>query len=213
MQEKLQVNVSWLRKAAICMAFLGLLSTEDVRAWGPPPLVTVPPLGVSVQSGDTITLTATVGLSVTPLTIKWYLNGNELKNVQVSNITVPLVNTTLSTLTLPNASSALAGNYSIRVENGGGEVTAGPAVVVVLGNTVSNLVTTVSVLTSQCGLTNGGFRLQMLKPAQSNCVVEASSDFIHWIPVYTNNSGSTNISYLDSAATNLPSRYYRARLQ
>jgi len=213
MQEKLQVNGSWLRKAAICLAFFGFLSGKDVRAWGPPPVLTVPPLGISVQAGDTISLTATVGLSVTPVTVKWFLNGNEVKGGSISTVTVPIVNTTLSTLTLPNASSALAGNYTVQVQNGGGEVTSGPAIVVVLGNTVSNLLSTVSLVTSQCGMTNGGFQLQMLKPAQSNCVVEASSDFIHWTPIYTNNSNSTNVSYLDSAATNLPSRYYRARLQ
>jgi hypothetical protein len=208
MQEKSQVNAGWLRKAAICLAFIGFLGAQDVRAWGPPPLVTVPPVGVSVLSGDTITLTATVGLSVTPLTIRWYLNGNEIKT-NISNATVPLVNTTLSTLTLPNASSALAGNYSVKVENGGGEVTAGPAIVLVAGV----LDPVVGIFGSKCGFTNGGFQLQLFKPAQSNCVVDASSDFIHWTPIYTNTSGSTNFSCLDSVATNLPSRYYRARFQ
>jgi hypothetical protein len=71
----------------------------------------------------------------------------------------------------------------------------------------------VGILSPQCGFTNGGFQLKLLKPAQSNCVLDASSDFIHWTPIYTNTSGSTNFSYIDSAATNLPSRYYRARLQ
>jgi len=213
MREKLQVNVHWLKKAAICLAFFGLLSAKDVRAYGLPPLISVPPVGVTVQSGDTITLTSTIGLSFTPLTIKWLYNGSELKNAHVSNVTVPIVGTTITTLTITNATSALAGNYAVQAENGGGTNTSGNAIVLVLGDTVSNLLTSVSVLTSQCGLTNGGFRLQLLKPAQSNCVVEASTDFIHWAPIYTNTSGSTNVSYLDGEATNLTRRYYRARLQ
>jgi len=211
MQEKLKNKLGWLRKAAVCLAFFGLFSVKEARAYGLPPLISVPPVGVSVQNGGTLTLTATIGVSLTPLTVRWYCNGNELKNANVSNVSVPIVGTTISTLTITNVGAAQAGNYYVKVENGGGEVTSGSAIVVVLN--VSNVLSTVNLLTSQCGMTNGGFRLQMQKPAGSNCVVEASNDFINWTPIYTNSSGSTNISYLDGAAANLRQRYYRARLQ
>jgi hypothetical protein len=168
-------------------------------------------VGLTVQNGGTISLSATIGVSLTPLTVRWYCNGYEVKNGSIQNVSVPLVGTTVSTLTLTNANASEAGNYYVKVENGGGEVTSGNALVVVLS--VSNLLSTVNLLPSQCGMTNGGFHLQLLKPASSNCVVEASSDFVIWTPIYTNSSGSTNISYLDSAATNLARRYYRARLQ
>ena len=211
MQEKLKNNKGWLRKAAVCLAFFGLLSVREARAYGLPPLISVPPVGVTVQNGGTISLTATIGVSLTPLTVRWFCNGIELKNATVSNISVPIVGTTISTLTIPNASSANAGTYYVKVENGGGEVTSGNALVVVLN--VSNVLTTVNLLASQCGMTNGGFRLQMLKPAGSNCVIEATSDYVHWTPIYTNSAGTTNISYLDGDATNHAQRYYRARLQ
>ena len=212
MYQKLKVNGAWLRKVAVCLAFFGLLSAKEVQAYGLPPLISVPPVGVSVQNGGTITLTATIGVSLTPLTVRWFCNGYELKNANVSNASVPLVGTTISTLTIPNATSTNAGTYYVKVENGGGEVTSGNAIVVVLG-VVDLLSNTVSILTSQCGMTNGGFHLQMQKPASSNCVVEATSDYVHWTPIYTNNSNSTNISYLDTDATNHVQRYYRARLQ
>ena len=211
MQEKLKNNWVGLRKVAVCLAFFGLLSVKNAEGYGLPPLITVPPVGVSVQSGDTISLSATIGVSLTPLTVRWFCNGYELKNATVQNLSVPIVGTTISTLTIPNASAAQAGTYYVKVENGGGEITSGNAVVVVVGG--SNLLSIVNLLPSQCRMTNGGFQLRMLKPASSNCVVEASSDFIHWTPIYTNSSGSTNISYLDGAATNLSQRYYRARLQ
>jgi hypothetical protein len=210
MQEKLKNNTFWLRKVAICLAFFGLLSVKNAEGYGLPPLITVPPVGVTVQNGGTITLTATIGVSLTPLTVRWYCNGDELKNVTVQNVSVPIVGTTISTLTIPNASGVQAGSYYVKVENGGGEVKSGNALVVVVGIPA---LPTVNLLPSQCRMTNGGFQLQLLKPASSNCVVEASSDFINWTPIYTNSSGSTNVSYLDGAATNLPQRYYRARLQ
>jgi|SRR6185312_73264 len=210
MREKFKVKSFWLRKVAICLAFFVFLSTKNAGAYGLPPLITVPPLGLSVQYGGTFSLTTTIGLSLTPLTIKWYCNGTELKNAKVSNITVPIVNTTISTLTITNAGAAQAGTYYVKVENGGGEVTSGSAIVIVLG--IPPLLP-VDILPSQCGKTNGGFHLGLLKPAQSNCVLEATSDFVHWTPIYTNSSSSTNFSYLDSDATNYSIRYYRARLQ
>jgi len=36
---------------------------------------------------------------------------------------------------------------------------------------------------------------------------------VHWTPIATNSSGLTNISYLDSDATNYAQRFYRLRLQ
>lgn len=212
MKEKLKNKTFGLRKVAICLAFFGLLSVKNAEGYGLPPLISVPPVGVSVHYGGTLTLTTTIGVSLTPLTVRWYCNGVELKDATVQNLSVPIVGTTISTLTIPNASAAQVGTYYVKVENGGGEVKSGNAIVVVLG--IPDLLsTTVNLLTSQCRMTNGGFQLQLLKPAGSNCVVEASADFINWTPIYTNSSGSTNISCLDGAATNLRQRYYRAQLQ
>ena len=155
-------------------------------------------------------MTATIGLSLTPLEIKWRLNGTNIPNAKVSNITVPILNTTLSTLTIPNASAANAGNYSVHVENGGGEINSGNGLLIVLDSVLQPVLT---ILSGGSHMTNGGFNLQLIKPASSNCVIEASSDLKNWIPVYTNSAASTNISYLDTAAVNLPNRWYRARLQ
>ena len=213
MFEKLKVKVSWLQKAAICLAFFGFLSARDALGYGLPPLITVPPLGVAVQSGDTITLTTTIGVSLTPLTIKWYCNSNSInsmKNATVVTTSVLILGTTVSTLTITNATAAQAGNYYIKAENGGGEITSPNALVIVL---VPDLSSTLAILPAQCGKTNNGFHLGLLKPSKSNCVIEASSDYVHWTPIATNGSSQTNISYLDNSATNYPQRFYRLRLQ
>ena len=95
MQEKLKNNSYWLQKVAICLAFFGLLSVKKAEAYGLPPLISVPPLGVSVQNGGTITLTATIGVSLTPLTVRWYCNGYEIKT-GIQTTSVPIVGTTIS---------------------------------------------------------------------------------------------------------------------
>jgi hypothetical protein len=212
MKAKSQKLVTLLRITAIYLAFFAILIARNAKALGLPPLISVPPLGITVQSGGTATLTATIGLSLTPLEITWRLNGTNIPNPKVSNLTVPILGTTLSTLTITNATAANAGNYSVHVENGGGEINSGNGLLVVLPlNTILQPVT--SLLSGGCGMTNGGFRLQLIKPATSNCVIEATSDCKTWTPIYTNSGASTNFSFLDSAATNMTLRYYRARLQ
>jgi hypothetical protein len=211
MRPNLRVNIYWLRKAASCLAFFGFLTARCLGQLGLPPVISVQPLGVSVQNGGTATFSVTA-VSLTSMTFNWRFNGKTAPSAQVSNVVVPLVGT-VSTITLSNVSAANAGNYSVKVANAVGTVDSSNALLVVLNTTVSNVLSGVSLLTSQCGMTNGGFRLQMLKPATSNCVIEASTDLGNWTPLYTNTMGSTNISYLDTAATNIVSRYYRARLQ
>jgi len=210
MKPVLEVKAYWLKKALFCLAFFGLLTARNALAYGLPPLITVSPVGVTVQNGGTAQFTATVGVSLTPLTIKWQFNSNNISRANVSNFTVPIVGTTISTLTISNCSAADVGNYSVFAENDGGSVISGNGLLVVLGIPVP---TPVIFLTDRSGMNNNGFQLQLLKPAHSNCVIEASTDFLHWTPIYTNNSGSTNISYTDHAALSIPSRYYRARLQ
>jgi hypothetical protein len=214
MNPKVQVNWYWLQKACILLAFIGLFSARDARAIGLPPQILVPPLGTTVQSGDTAIFTATIAGSQTPLTITWRFNGSgkPIPNSTVSTSTNQILGTTITTLTVTNVTSVNSGNYSVKVENGNGQVTSGNALLTILPP-ATNVLTTVSILTSGTGFTNGGFRLQLLKPAASNCVIEATTDFTTWTPVYTNSTSSTNISYLDGAAADLPFRYYRARLQ
>jgi hypothetical protein len=196
------------------LAFLGFLVAKDARAYGVPPVMLVPPVGISVLNGDTATFTTLIGVSLTPLTVKWYFNGSllngSIKGVDVSTTTDPILGTTLSTVTITNASSLTAGIYSVVARNNGGQIVNSNAVLVILNLSSPD---PVSLVTQGCGKTNNGFRLQVHKSAQSNCVIEATTDFINWVPIATNSSVSTNITYVDPAATNLVTRYYRVRYQ
>jgi hypothetical protein len=208
MKEKCRTSKRWVVKALICLAFIGFLATKCEAQLGTPPIIAVQPLGLSVQNGGTAIITTTA-VSLTSMEFTWCLNGHEIKNPKVVNVVVPLVGT-VSTLTVPNVSSTNQGSYTVKIENGVGEVTSKSADLIVLGNVIS---TTLNILTTGTGMTTNGFHLNLSGPAGSNYVIEATSDLQHWTPICTNNSPTGSISYTDTAATNLAFRYYRAKLQ
>ena len=70
-----------------------------------------------------------------------------------------------------------------------------------------------TLLSNVTSLVSKGFTIQLSAPAGSTVVIEASSDLVHWIPISTNSAPNGSVSYTDTAATNLPARYYRAMVQ
>jgi hypothetical protein len=42
------------------------------------------------------------------------------------------------------------------------------------------------------------------------CVIEASTNLVDWIPIFTNSTLSGSFAFTDQTATNIPSRFYRA---
>ena len=192
----------------MCLILGGLLVAESHAQIGPPPIIAVQPLGLSVQKGGTALITTTA-VSLTSMTFTWCFNGTPIAHPTVlsSNGIAGVV----SVLAVPNCGTGNQGAYSVIVQNGVTSVTSQNANLIVLGDIVSDLLTNVTVLTS--GMTQNGFQLNLLKPANSNCVIEATSDLKNWAPVTTNTTTSTNISFTDPASIGLNSRFYRARLQ
>lgn len=58
-----------------------------------------------------------------------------------------------------------------------------------------------------------GFRLQYNAPVGSNVVIEATSDLSHWSPISTNVATTGSVTYTDTVAKVVSSRFYRAKLQ
>jgi hypothetical protein len=58
---------------------------------------------------------------------------------------------------------------------------------------------------------SSGFRLLLDGVSNQNYVVEASTDFIAWSAIQTNRLSASSVEFLDTGATNLPRRFYRAR--
>ena len=87
----------------------------------------------------------------------------------------------------------------------GNSATGSVVVVVAPGAFQFNLDSTVT------RLTPGGLQLQLDgAPGTNAVVIEASSDFRQWVPIATNALTNGSVQLLDSAATNLPHRFYRA---
>lgn len=208
MKDRRTANTQILRKVAVCLAFFGFLIATARAQIGTPPVIAVQPLGLGVQNGGTAIITTTA-VSLTSMNFTWRFNGKTISRPSVVNVVVPLVGT-VSTLTITNVSSTDQGAYSVKISNGVGSVTSQDASLVVLLPTVDAVL---SIVSGSLGMTNGGFNLQLTKPASSNCVIEASIDLKNWTPICTNTSSSTNFSYLDTDATNHIHRYYRAHLQ
>ncbi len=222
MEGKRKFSMRWLIKAAICLAFMFFLTTKSQAQLGIPPIIIVQPLGLSVQNGGTAVF-AVVATSLTSMSFDWRLNGKSISpdsnTTIVTGTTNMLLNGILglvpiSTLTIKNVASTNAGNYSVRISNGIGYVTSSTVTLIVLTDTISNVVTNVvNILPTGTGMTASGFKLQLSGPAGSNYVIQASADLKSWAPIATNAAPTGTISYTDTVATNLPLRYYRVKIQ
>ena len=58
--------------------------------------------------------------------------------------------------------------------------------------------------------TNGSFPLAVSSVAGQSYVFQSSTDLVHWVNLSTNVAPSNMVFYLDTEATTVPSRFYRA---
>jgi hypothetical protein len=64
---------------------------------------------------------------------------------------------------------------------------------------------------SQNWLANGQFQLGFIGVPGSNYVLQATTNFINWIPLSTNQAITNLLNLLDPAASNYPCRFYRVQ--
>jgi hypothetical protein len=63
------------------------------------------------------------------------------------------------------------------------------------------------------GFSNSAFRLSFVGTTGSNYILEASTNFINWTPLSTNQATTNVFDVFDPQATNFPHRFYRILLQ
>lgn len=218
MLDSRKILIKVTAKIAVLWAFIAIFTTTaHAQLGGSAPKITVQPVGTSVPEGGTATLSSTA-TSSTAATFTWYLNGQQLTNskASVANVIVPLVGT-VSTLTILSVDPSLSGTYSVAVKNSVGTTLSSNATLVVLSSVVSNTVSTVSNLVSFVSsttcMTTSGFKLQLSVPVGSNVVIHASSDLLHWSPISTNSSSTGTLTFTDTNALHVTSRFYRAVIQ
>jgi hypothetical protein len=120
---------------------------------------------------------------------------------QFGNTNLP--GATNSSLSLTNVQLNQSGTYSLVVGNSYGSVTNNATLTVM--PLAFNAASTNLVMTAN-GLL---FRLDSVY-ATNSVRIFASTDLISWLPIFTNPPATGTVLFLDSAATNLPQRFYRA---
>src|SRR5262249_45705572 len=90
---------------------------------------------------------------------------------------------------------------------------AGSAISTSATLTVTNIVAVTPPTISSAALGTGGFAFQASLPQGTTYVILASSDLMNWTPIATNVAQGNTEIFVDPAAINLPSRFYRIALQ
>lgn len=149
------------------------------------------PQTLSVAVGATAKFAVTNLVGVGSFTYQWQFNNSSIAGA---------TNTSLS---LTNVQLNQAGAYSLVAGNSYGNVTNNATLTVlplVFNASSTNLLMT----------TNGlQFRLDSVYATQS-VVIFASTDLVSWLTILTNPPATGSVLFLDTAATNLPQRFYRA---
>jgi hypothetical protein len=148
------------------------------------------PQGVTVLEGDEAGFTVAVTGSE-PLSFQWRKDG------------VPMTGANAQSLALTNVQTNDAGYYSVVVTNAaGGLESAGALLSVELPQPLRFL--------SAEQLPQGMVRLRLTGAPMQNAVVQGSSDFSNWQPLFTNASSTGVWEIIDVSATNTSRRFYRA---
>ena len=157
------------------------------------PFITSQPTNQSTAVGGNALFT--VGATGAPaLSYQWQLN----------NTTLPAA--TNSSLALFNVQPADAGPYQVLLSNAYESVTSAVATLDVTGVPVSFLSGPGSLQ-----LANGQFRLSLNGlTGQGPVEIDASTNLVQWMPIYTNPSGFGTVNIFDTNASNYPRRFYRA---
>jgi hypothetical protein len=157
------------------------------------PIITRQPADLVVPRGASPTFqVAAVGTPT--LRYQWFFNG-----------LMAVVHGTNAFLTLTNVQVSHSGSsFHVVITNRLGLTTS----------TTAHLTVLEPFLFSGAQLSNGWFRCTVSgAPFDGRCVIEASTDFMRWEPVYTNTSGQSQFDFSTPVLPSEPVRFYRARVQ
>lgn len=176
---------------AVCLLLLVAFSPRIDGAFGPPPVIAVQPLGISVLNGGDALFTV-VPVSITPMTFKWMHDGKK-------------VGGNSSLLSVHSVKSKDAGDYWVEITNGGGTTVSEKVKLLILTEPVESVVNLLP-----GGMRTNGFRLELKGKVGGNYIIMASSNMVDWVAISTNAAPTGEVSFTDTNAVNLSFRYYKA---
>ncbi|HZR20857.1 MAG TPA: immunoglobulin domain-containing protein [Verrucomicrobiae bacterium] len=155
----------------------------------------VPPAITSQTPSQTLPVGASVTLSVTTSgypapSCQWSYNGS------------PLPGATNWSLKIMNFQAAAQGSYQMLARNTCGTAATTPATLVLYSG--------LQLDSTVMDYTNGVFQFQLVGAPNSNYVIEASQDLVHWVPVATNTPSTGLWRFADPQSASLACRFYRA---
>jgi hypothetical protein len=156
-----------------------------------PPIFTANPNGGTVSPGGTATLNANV-------------TGNPSAKYQWLRNQAVVSGQTNLTLAISNFQTANEGTYQLWASNNMGIVTSSAAQL---------LVSSPIRMGSYYFGTNGQFQFELVGSANTNYVLQASSDLVHWQSLATNNSPTGLWNFVDTSSGGAVRRFYRAIAQ
>jgi hypothetical protein len=160
-----------------------------------PPVFPGFPVNRTVAGGATAYLRL-VAVGAFPLSYQWSCNGTNIPGA------------TNTVLVLTNVQPSQSGTcYTLTATNMVGSATSAPIKLLtppfVFNTSLTNLL-----------MTSNGLQLQLDGVFATNSVIiYASTNFVNWLPMLTNSPATGSVLFLDSSATNLPRRFYRATEQ
>jgi hypothetical protein len=155
------------------------------------PAISLQPQGETVAPGSNVTLTVAAS-GTSPLSYQWRANAMTFNGQ------------TNASLIFSNFQSANQSGYDVVVTNSMGSATSSVA------NLYLNIPLQIIGMTDN---SSNGFRAMLVGSANTNYIIQASSNLVNWISIATNSSPYGIISIMDTNAQNYPGRFYRALLQ
>ena len=154
------------------------------------PVITGEPQPVSILAGATATMSVDAFGSL-PLSYQWRRGGTNLAGK------------TTATLSLPNVTSAQAGDYQVVLTNHFGSVTSA------IARLTLREAFTLDVRLVEISAGGGAFRFIATGPINTNYVIWGSSNLTDWVPVQTNFVIDGLLHYNDPDAGTRPRRFFR----
>jgi hypothetical protein len=159
------------------------------------PAILVQPVSVSALPGTDVGFSV-VASGAPPLAYYWHFDGASLPGA------------TGPSLDFSNVQATNAGFYQVVVTNAFGSVTSSTVTLGVLGAPARFIGGP-----SGLFLRTDGFHLLLGGlTGQGSLVLETSTDLARWFPIFTNPPAFGTIEFVDPAASNVSSRYYRVRV-
>ncbi len=153
------------------------------------PTRSVPSSTLTVNRGGNTTLNASLSVNaLSPIIFQWLFNEGAIAGAN------------RDTLTLTNVQAGQAGTYSLIASNFAGVVTNTVAVIRV-GTPIQ--------LASGWVQTNGQTLFHLTGPSSQGFTIQASSNLVNWIGLYTNSTPSAVIDFRDPQTPINPRRFYR----